>query len=174
MVIDSLCEETKVRLISELSSPLIRFYLGTDLIGNEIGAAAKNVIGIAAGILDGLSLSSLKGALMARAPREISRLISALGGDPVSAYGLCHVGDYEATLFSPHSHNRAYGEALITGAEFTSLAEGYYTVRALLTLGDVHKVDLPICRAVYNVIYEDKDAKGEIAALFSRSLKSEF
>ena len=174
MVIDSNNKELVKFLADNLRGDLIRFYYGDDVIGSEIGAAAKNVVGIAAGILDGLSLSSLKGALMARAPREISRLISALGGDPVSAYGLCHVGDYEATLFSPHSHNRAYGEALITGAEFTSLAEGYYTVRALLTLGDVHKVDLPICRAVYNVIYEDKDAKGEIAALFSRSLKSEF
>lgn len=174
MVIDSDDEELKHKLVDELSSSLIRFYYGTDLIGNEIGAAAKNVIGIAAGILDGLSLSSLKGALMARAPREISRLVKAMSGDPVSVYGLCHLGDYEATVFSQYSHNRAYGESLVTGCEFSSLAEGYYTVRALLNLAARHSVELPICEAVYNVIYEGADVKGEIDKLFKRSLKYEF
>ena len=66
MVIDSQCPETIELLISQFSSDLIRFYYGNDLIGNEIGAAAKNVIGIAAGMLDGLDMSSLKGALMSR------------------------------------------------------------------------------------------------------------
>lgn len=70
MVIDSRSEAVKERLIAWLSGGLIRFYYGTDLIGNEIGAAAKNVIGIAAGMLDGMGLSSLKGALMSRGTRE--------------------------------------------------------------------------------------------------------
>jgi len=100
MVIDSADEEAKDRLITQFSSDLIRFYYGADMIGNEIGAASKNVIGIAAGMLDGLNLSSLKGALMSRATREIARLIAALGGNELSAYGLCHLGDYEATVFS--------------------------------------------------------------------------
>ena len=73
------------------SSELIRFYYGSDLIGNEIGAAAKNVVGIAAGLLDGLRLGSLKGALMSRGTREVARLICALGGKELSAYGLCHL-----------------------------------------------------------------------------------
>ena len=174
MVIDSDSDALKYRLVDELSSNLIRFYYGTDLIGNEIGAAAKNVIGIAAGILDGLGLSSLKGALMARAPREISRLVSALGGDPVSVYGLCHLGDYEATVFSKYSHNRAYGEALITGEGQKGLAEGYYTVKALIELSERTSVELPICRAVYNVLYCGKTPTDEMDALFSRSLKNEF
>ena len=63
-------------------------------------------MGIVAGILDGLGLVSLKGPLMARGAREVSRLIKAMGGNEFSAYGLCHLGDYETTLFSPHSHNR--------------------------------------------------------------------
>ena len=100
MVIDSECEEVKKLLVEEFSSSLIRFYYGTDLIGNEIGAAAKNVIGIAAGMLDGLGLSSLKGALMARGTREIARLIKAEGGNEMSAYGLCHLGDYDLWLFT--------------------------------------------------------------------------
>jgi glycerol-3-phosphate dehydrogenase (NAD(P)+) len=174
MVIDSRNDELKHELVDLLQSNLIRFYYGTDLIGNEIGAAAKNVIGIAAGVLDGLGLSSLKGALMARAPREISRLIEALGGSGVSAYGLCHLGDYEATLFSEHSHNRKFGEMLITGEKPDFLAEGYYTVKALVTLGERYNVDLPICRAVYNVLYNNSSPKEEMSTLFSRSLKYEF
>ena len=174
MVIDSRDDATKKMLVSELSSSLIRFYYGTDLIGNEVGAAAKNVIGIAAGILDGLGISSLKGALMARGPREISRLVKAMGGDPVSVYGLCHLGDYEATVFSQYSHNRAFGEALVRGEQFSALAEGYYTVRALLALGERYEVDLPICRAVYAIVYEGADARTEIDSLFARSVKYEF
>lgn len=111
-----------------------RFYYGQDLIGNEIGAAAKNVVGIAAGMLDGLGLSTLKGALMARGTREIARLIDALGGNELSAYGLCHLGDYEATLFSPYSHNRMFGEKFVKNEPYTDLAEGYYAVDALLRL----------------------------------------
>lgn len=174
MVIDSKDENVKRYLVKEFSSPLIRFYYGTDLIGNEIGAAAKNVIGIAAGILDGLGMSALKGALMARAPREISRLVKVMGGDPVSVYGLCHLGDYEATVFSQYSHNRMFGECLVTGEKSTGLAEGYYTVRAMVELGDKYSVDLPICRAVYNVAYLGADIKEEVNALFARSLKYEF
>lgn len=174
MVIDSKDDEVKHKLVSEFSSSLIRFYYGTDLIGNEIGAATKNVIGIAAGALDGLGLSSLKGSLMARAPREISRLISAMGGDPVSVYGLCHLGDYEATVFSKYSHNRMFGELLIKGEKFDRLAEGYYTAEAIVQLGEKYGVDLPICTAVYNVLYNGADIKKEMDALFSRSLKYEF
>ena len=89
MVIDSKCEELKHLLVDKFSSNLIRFYYGTDLIGNEIGAAAKNVIGIAAGMLDGMGLSTLKGALMSRGTREIARLIKALGGNELSVF--CHL-----------------------------------------------------------------------------------
>ena len=94
MVIDSKSEEVKEKLIASLSGGLIRFYYGTDLIGNEVGAAAKNVIGIAAGMLDGMGLTSLKGALMSRGTREVSRLIEAMGGNGFSAYGICLLGDY--------------------------------------------------------------------------------
>ncbi len=174
MVIDSNDSDVKHRLVDLFSSNLIRFYYGNDLLGNEIGAAAKNVVGIAAGVLDGLGLSSLKGALMSRGPREISRLIEALGGNPVSVYGLCHLGDYEATVFSPYSHNRRFGEAFVRGESFDKLAEGYYTVLALLKIGGRYNVDLPICRAVYDVVYGKSDARTAIGALFDRSIKYEF
>ncbi len=174
MVIDSKNEEVKKLLVKEFSSSVIRFYYGSDLIGNEIGAAAKNVIGIAAGMLDGLGLSSLKGALMSRGTREISLLIEAEGGNPISAYGLCHLGDYEATVFSQFSHNRRYGEMFVKGERFEQLAEGYYTVKALMDLSKRSGVELPICHAVYSVLYENADPSEALHELFGRSLKQEF
>lgn len=174
MVIDSGEEAVTKRLVEAFSSELIRFYYGQDLIGNEIGAAAKNVIGIAAGILDGLGLSTLKGALASRGTREIGRLISAMGGSELSAYGLCHLGDYGATVFSPYSHNRRYGEAFVTGERCEGLAEGVHTVRALMTLGERYGVELPICAAVHAALYEGVDVKGALERLFTRSLKPEF
>ena len=173
MVIDSRHEGVKTRLVDEFSGDLIRFYYGEDLIGNEIGAAAKNVIGIAAGALDGMNLSTLKGALMSRGTHEIAKLIEAMGGNPFSAYGLCHLGDYEATVFSPFSHNRKFGEAFIKGESFDQLAEGYYTAAAIHGLALRHGVDLPICEAVYRSLYENHDPKAEIGNLFRRSLKRE-
>lgn len=173
MVIDSNDAETKRRLIEEFSSDLIRFYYGEDLIGNEIGAASKNVIGIAAGFLDGLGLSSLKGALMSRGTREIARLIKAMGGNELSAYGLCHLGDYEATVFSQYSHNRMFGEMFVKGEKYDQLAEGYYTAEAMIVLGKRYSTELPICEAVYRMLYENADEKQTLSALFARSLKSE-
>lgn len=174
MVIDSEDSDTIVKLVDEFSSSLIRFYYGQDLIGNEIGAASKNVIGIAAGMLDGYRLSSLKGALMSRGTREISRLIKAMGGNELSAYGLCHLGDYEATVFSKYSHNRMFGEKFILGEKYEHLAEGYYTVKALMTLSERYDVELPICKAVYDILYLNKEPKETLSKLFSREKKSEF
>ena len=174
MVIDSADENVKRTLVESFSGELIRFYYGADIIGNEIGAAAKNVIGIAAGVLDGLGLSTLKGALMSRGTREIARLIKAMGGNELSAYGLCHLGDYEATVFSKYSHNRQFGECIVKGEKYELLAEGYYTTKALIELAEKYGVELPIVSAVYNFLWDGKDAAAEIKALFRRSLKQEF
>lgn len=174
MVIDSKDFELKTYLVNELSSDLIRFYIGTDLLGNEIGAAIKNVIGIAAGLLDGFNLSTLKGALMSRGTREVARLIKEMGGNELSAYGLCHLGDYEATVFSKHSHNRAFGENFAKGETFEKLAEGYYTAAAVEYLSNVYQVDMPICHTVYNILYNKEDPLKALKDLFERSIKSEF
>ena len=174
MVIDSSREDVKRLLVQSFSSDLIRFYYGEDLIGNEVGAAAKNVVGIAAGFLDGKGLSSLKGALMSRGTREVARLIQAMGGSQLSAYGLCHLGDYEATVFSRYSHNRQFGESFIRGETYTDLAEGYYTVEALVLLGERYGVELPICRAVHRILYCGADPMAELRALLDRDLTREF
>lgn len=174
MVIDSEEEAVKHRLISAFSGELIRFYYGSDLLGNEVGAAAKNVVGIAAGFLDGLGLSTLKGALMSRGTREVGRLIRAMGGNELSVYGLCHLGDYEATVFSPFSHNRRFGQCFVEGKPFDKLAEGYYTVEALLDLGRRYGVELPICQVVHDVLYEGVAPHAAIQNLMNRDLKGEW
>ena len=174
MVIDSANEDVKKYLVSEFSSSLIRMYIGDDLIGSEIGAAAKNVIGIVAGILDGLGYQSLKGALMARGALEISRLIEKMGDNPLSAFGLCHLGDYEATLFSKWRHNRMYGEAYVKGNKFEKLAEGVMTTKALVKLSKEYDVDMPIVNACYKVLFKDVKVEDAIDELFGRSVKKEF
>ena len=174
MVIDSGNDAVKRRLVQEFSSDLIRFYYGGDMIGNEVGAAAKNVVGIAAGFLDGFEMGSLKGALMSRGTREVARLIKAMGGSELSAYGLCHLGDYEATVFSPYSHNRQFGEAFVRGQDYHQLAEGYYTVKALMLLGKKYGVELPICKAVHDILYEHAVPKDVLASLLRRGLTEEF
>jgi glycerol-3-phosphate dehydrogenase (NAD(P)+) len=174
MVIDS--EEIKItkKIVQAFSSDLIRFYYGQDMIGNEIGAAAKNVMGIAAGMLDGLNYSSLKGSLMARGTRELSRLVTAMGGNDVTIYGLSHLGDYEATLFSLHSHNRKFGQSYVSGEKFEKLAEGVSTVKALKELSEQYDVELPICNALYDILFNDQDAKNTLENLFLRPVKFEF
>ena len=176
MVIDSESETLKRSLVGEFKSDLIRFYYGNDLLGTEIGAAAKNVMGIAAGVLD-VVCKPLKGPLMSRGAREVARLIKALCGNELSAYGLAHLGDYETTLFSEYSHNRMYGEMLAKGQRFEKLAEGVATSGALRLLGEKCGVELPITEAVYRVCYEDgNDAlrcREEIGRLFQRTTKAE-
>lgn len=162
-------------LVDALGSPLIRFYYGEDLLGTEVGAAAKNVVGLAAGMLDGLGYGSLKGALMARGTRELVRLVRAMGGDGETIYGLSHLGDYEATLFSPHSNNRRYGEAVVRGTagDFHKIAEGVYTAEALMALSTAYGVDLPISTTVYEIVTQGKDPRAQLTQLFLRATKSE-
>ena len=183
MVIDSENEQLKRFLADNFKSNLIRFYYGNDLIGTEIGAAAKNVLGIAAGVLDGSGYVSLKGPLMARGAYEVGTLIQAMGGRFMSAYGLAHLGDYETTLFSPYSHNRRYGEMMAQGKKFEKLAEGVMTAKAMKKLCEEHGVELPITEAVYEACFlshafESGDGAKEcmniILKLFDRATRSEF
>lgn len=174
MIIDSLNKKLSGELIKKYKSDLIRFYQGEDLIGTEIGAASKNVMGIAAGMLDGGNYSVVKGALMARGAREISRLIKAAGGNELSAYGLCHLGDYEATLFSLHSNNRKFGESFVRKEPFTKLAEGVTTAAAMLKMAKNLKVELPITNAVYEIIINKKEPKEVLSTLFKRQNTNEF
>ena len=183
MLIDSADERLTRYLADSFKSNLIRFYYGNDLIGTEVGAAAKNVLGIVAGILDGCGYASLKGPLMARGAFEVASLIKAMGGDFSSAYGLAHLGDYETTLFSEYSNNRRYGEMLVNGVRFEKLAEGVMTAKAMSELGEKYGIDLPITKAVCDVCFNaDAFAGGDgreqvmqiILKLFERQTKTQF
>ncbi len=183
MVVDSYDPELKRYIADNFKSNLIRFYYGNDIVGTEIGAAAKNVLGIAAGVLDGSGFVSLKGPLMARGAYEVGRLIKAMGGEFNSAYGLAHLGDYETTLFSEYSHNRRYGEMMARGTKFDKLAEGVMTAKAMKELGDSCGVELPITNAVYEACFLShcfdggdgaKTCMEIILKLFDRVTKSEF
>ena len=174
MIIDAYNSKLSLFLVKKLKSQLIRFYQGKDIIGSEIGAAAKNVMGIAAGMLDGMGYTTLKGGLMARGAYEISKLIKACGGKELSAYGLCHLGDYEATLFSEFSHNRKFGELFAKNQKFDKLAEGVSTSEALLTLAKQVGVELPITQAVYDVINNKTSIQKALPRLFMRDNINEF
>ncbi len=174
MIVCGLFSDTVKTVISLLSGDLLRLYAGEDMIGAEVGAAAKNVIGIAAGILDGLGVPALKGALMTRGAYEIARLVRRMGGHEQTVYGLSHLGDYEATLFSPYSHNRAFGEALVKGESYQLLAEGVDTASALQVLSRDYEVSLPICTAVYQILKKEMPPKAGLATLFDRPGRFEF
>ena len=174
MVIDSYSPELTKFLADSFRSDLIRFYYGGDVIGTEVGAATKNIMGIVAGVLDGLNYVTLKGPLMARGAREVARLIKALGGNELSAYGLCHLGDYETTLFSPHSHNRRWGEAYVLGQPFDKLAEGVATARAVSGVAKRLGVEMPITDAVNEMIVNHTHPEDLIKTLFGRDIKEEF
>lgn len=183
MLIDSANPDLTKYLADSFKSNLIRFYYGNDLIGTEVGAAAKNVLGIVAGVLDGCGYSSLKGPLMSRGAFEVASLIKAMGGNFNSAYGLAHLGDYETTLFSEYSNNRRYGELMSQGVRFTKLAEGVMTAKAMKELGEKYKIELPITNAVYEACFlshafEGGDGKEQcmqiILKLFERQTKTQF
>lgn len=173
MTIDSYDPNLKIRLANLFNSDLIRFYYGTDIIGNELGAATKNIMGICAGVLDGLGYGALKGPLMSRGAYEVSKLMQAMGGDSRSAYGLTHLGDYETTLFSEYSHNRQFGEQFAKNLTFGKLAEGVETTRAVHQLAQKYNVEMPITDAVYKILFENADIKTELNNLFTRSQKNE-
>jgi glycerol-3-phosphate dehydrogenase (NAD(P)+) len=111
---------------------------------------------------------------MARGTYEIAKLIDAAGGNKMSAYGLCHLGDYEATLFSPFSHNRKFGELFVKHEYFDKLAEGVKTSGALLKLAEEVGVELPITQTVFDVINGNITKEQAIKQLFARDNIKEF
>ncbi|HET9869528.1 MAG TPA: NAD(P)H-dependent glycerol-3-phosphate dehydrogenase, partial [bacterium] len=158
-----------------------RVYTSTDLVGVELGGALKNVIAIAAGILDGLGLGdNTKAALMTRGLHEMSRLGTALGAKPETFAGLTGMGDLMVTCVSRHSRNRLLGEKIGRGAgleaalaEMTMVAEGVKTARSAVELAEGLGVEVPIMRQVHEVLYGGKGAPEAMAALLSRSAKPE-
>jgi len=159
----------------------MRIYTSQDLIGVELAGAMKNVIAIAAGILDGLAAgSNAKSALLSRGLAEISRLGLAMGASPDTFFGITGVGDLATSCFSPEGRNRTCGEALGRGkkledylAHSRSVVEGVATTRSVVDLARKFKVDMPITTAVHAVLFEGTDAIDAIGQLMNRERKEE-
>lgn len=154
----------------------LRVYTTDDLLGVELAGAAKNVVAIAAGALDGLKAGfNAKSALLARGLAEIARLGVALGAQQETFFGVAGVGDLATTCFCPEGRNRSCGEALAQGVALddylqstTSIVEGVQTAKSIRELATRHEVDMPIAGAVYSVLFEGLDPRHAIAGLMER------
>ncbi len=159
----------------------LRVYTNTDLKGVELAGAVKNVIAIAAGIVDGLNAgNNAKSALLARGLAEIARLGAAMGCNPDTFFGVAGVGDLATTCFSPEGRNRSCGEALGRGigleqhlASTPFVVEGVATTKAVLELAKRYRVEMPITEAVHGVLFEGLDPIEAIGRLMSRAPKAE-
>ncbi len=164
-----------------LSTSYLRIYTGDDALGVELAGACKNVIALAAGMLDGLKAGyNAKSALLARGLAEIARLGVALGANRETFFGLAGAGDLATTCFSPEGRNRSCGEALGRGeplesylARTSSVVEGVSTCAAVVELAQRTNVEMPICETVHAVLTKAIDPIDGIARLMSRELKRE-
>jgi glycerol-3-phosphate dehydrogenase (NAD(P)+) len=165
----------------ELHSQKLRIYSSDDVVGVAIGGAVKNVMAIAAGIADGLGLgNNARAALIARGLAEITRLGLKLGGKVETFMGLAGAGDLILTCTGDLSRNRKVGLMLAAGqplsqilAELGHVAEGVTTAREVQRLAGELKVEIPITRAVNQVLYENVPAKAALQELLNRDPKAE-
>jgi glycerol-3-phosphate dehydrogenase (NAD(P)+) len=163
------------------SAAYFRVYWHTDVIGVELGGALKNVIALAAGILEGLGLGhNTRAALITRGLAEITRLGVALGADAMTFAGLAGMGDLILTATGALSRNRSLGVALGKGQTFeqaqagkSTVAEGVNTARTAVALGERHGVELPIAREVADVLFHGKAPRQAVTDLMERDLKAE-
>lgn len=163
------------------STERFRVYTNADVVGVEIAGALKNVIGIAAGICDGLGFGdNAKSALLTRGLAEMARFGMALGAEHATFYGLAGVGDLMTTCVSPHGRNRRVGMRLAAGESLDAIlasspmvAEGVYTTKSVYERTRRMGVDMPILGEVYRVLYEGKSPRQAVGDLMLRALASE-
>lgn len=163
------------------STTYFRVYSATDVLGVELGGALKNVVALAAGILEGLGLGhNTRAALITRGLAEITRLGVALGAEPATFAGLAGMGDLILTATGPLSRNHTLGVALGRGKRLeealagrASVAEGVNTARSAVALGERHGVELPIAREVHEVLFRGKAPRQAVSDLMERELKAE-
>ena len=163
------------------STNYFRVYSHTDVVGVELAGALKNVIALAAGILEGLGLGfNTRAALITRGLAEITRLGVTLGAQPMTFAGLAGMGDLILTATGALSRNRTLGVALGQGqtlaqalAGKAAVVEGVNTTQTAVALGERHGVELPIAREVANILFENKPPRQAIADLMERELKAE-
>jgi len=164
-----------------LMTPAFRVYADTDVIGVQLGGALKNVMALAAGVIDGLDLGlNARAALITRGLAETIRLGAAMGADPRTFYGLSGVGDLVLTCTGTLSRNHSVGVRLGKGekletilAGMQAVAEGVRTARAALTLARRYQVDMPIIQEIHAVLYDDKSCMKAATDLMERDAKPE-
>jgi len=159
-----------------------RIYTSSDPIGVQLGGAIKNVMAIAAGIIDGMELGdNTKAAMMTRAVAEMGRLGAALGGNAATFAGLAGIGDLIVTCCSRYSRNHRVGEEIGRGRKLADIlkdmgmvvAEGVATARGVCALANRAAVDVPISRQVYAILYENLDPRRALRNLMTRAARAE-
>jgi glycerol-3-phosphate dehydrogenase (NAD(P)+) len=149
-----------------LHVPWLRVYRNDDVLGVEMAGATKNVIALAAGMIDGLEAgANAKSALLARGLAEIARLGVAMGAKLDTFFGVAGVGDLATTCFSPEGRNRTCGERLARGETLQT--------KSVMELAQRHRVDMPITQAVHAILFEGLSPQNAIRELMSRQLKAE-
>jgi len=174
-------EARLLELQNLFNTDYFRVYRSTDIIGVQIGGAVKNIISIAAGIIDGLGLGdNTKGALIARGMVEIERLGLALGARRETMHGLSGIGDLVTTAFSSHSRNRNLGYRIGKGEMLADIlsstqmvVEGVASARSVMMLAQRNNIEMPIVAQVYQVLYQNKAAALAVNELMCRDLKPE-
>ncbi len=181
-VVASSPDLSSAKKVQELfRTDMFRVYVNTDIIGVETAGSVKNIIAIAAGISDGIGYGdNAKAAIITRGLAEISRLCIRLGGDPVTISGLSGIGDLVVTCLSQHSRNRYVGEEIGRGrkleeiiSHMNMIAEGVLSSRAVHELSRSLGVEMPITKAVYEMLFDGKPPKQAIFELMTRDPKSE-
>lgn len=173
--------ETAAWVQNAFMSACFRVYSSSDVIGVEIGGAIKNIVAVAAGIIDGVGAGdNTKAALMTRALVETTRLGTELGADSRTFSGLSGMGDLIVSCMSKHSRNRHLGEQIGLGktleealAEMVMVAEGVKTTKAAYQLAARYDVEVPIISETYRILFEDKDPKQAVLDLMTRAAKAE-
>jgi glycerol-3-phosphate dehydrogenase (NAD(P)+) len=168
-------------LQKQLSTEYFRVYASSDIVGVELGGSVKNVIAIGAGICVGLGFGdNAMAAIVTRGMTEITRLGVALGADIYTFAGLSGIGDLVVTVYSHHSRNRRLGLEIGKGrkladiqSEMEMVAEGVFTAQSVMDLATNLNVEMPICREVYRILFEDKDPRRAITELMTRDLRDE-
>ncbi len=163
------------------ATPAFRVYTSDDVMGVELCGALKNVIAIASGIVDGLSLGlNTRAALITRGLAEMRRLGLALGADPDTFTGLAGVGDLVLTCTGDLSRNHTVGKQIGEGARLKEIlsrmrmvAEGVKTAKSVYHLARKLKVEMPICNEVYRILYEEASPSEALHRLMTRELKQE-
>jgi glycerol-3-phosphate dehydrogenase (NAD(P)+) len=164
-----------------LSTPYFRVYTNPDVMGVELGGALKNVVAIAAGVLEGMGYGyNTLAALLTRGLAEMARLGTAMGASPLTFSGLAGMGDLVLTCTGSLSRNRTLGVRLGKGEKLDAImkgmktvAEGYRTAGAARKLAGKYHVEMPVVEEVYQILYENKDPKHALKDLMNRELKSE-